>query len=109
MPNRMSAPRNRGQPRRFFVIQFACSTCAQKLSVKNEFAGRHACCPTCKQPMVVPSANETITVAPAGLIDGMPSSVAQAGLDGGVTLDEIVAARNEQKPVRELLAGKGKK
>ena len=36
------------------MIAFACPQCSQKFQVKDEFAGRAAKCPACKQPVVVP-------------------------------------------------------
>jgi hypothetical protein len=38
------------------AIEFACSQCGMKIKVKSEFAGRSSRCPTCKQPLVVPTA-----------------------------------------------------
>ena len=97
-----------GESRRYLVIQFACLNCAQKLTVKDEFAGRNASCPTCKQPLVVPSGEATMAAAPAGPIDGTPNSIAQAGLDY-VALDQTGGLDGDQKPVRDLLAIKAKK
>jgi serine/threonine protein kinase len=88
------------------LIAFSCS-CGQKFQVKDDCAGRKATCPTCKQPLVVPAPDKTQAYIPTGQIDGTPSSIAQAGLEGGVTLDQ--AARPGQKPVQELLARQTKK
>src|SRR4051812_39031901 len=41
-------------------IAFSCLKCAMKFSVPAEFAGRSTKCPTCKEPLVVPSAEQTI-------------------------------------------------
>lgn len=87
------------------MIAFACSHCGMKLKVKTQFAGRSSRCPACKQPLVVP-ADETQPCVATGQIDGTSSSLTQAGVDGGVTLDQ---APTGQKPVRELLAHRTKK
>ena len=44
----------------------------------------------------------TLANVPQGEIDGMPSSIAQAGVEGGVTLNQGTAARSGQKSVQEL-------
>jgi serine/threonine protein kinase len=87
------------------VIAFACSHCAQRFQVKEEFAGRSTRCPTCKQALVVPPPDRTQGQMPDGPIDGTPSSVARAGVDGGVTLAEAGAApRVGPASVPDLLA-----
>ncbi|MBY0527470.1 MAG: protein kinase [Gemmataceae bacterium] len=68
------------------MIAFACSHCGTKLNVKPEFAGRQAKCPSCKQPVTVPLPSATVPFIPPQQIDGGESSLAKAGLDGGVTL-----------------------
>ena len=68
------------------MIPFSCSHCGMKLKVKPEFAGRSSKCPTCKQPLVVPAPDKTQASMPKGQIDGTDSSLAKAGVDGGVTL-----------------------
>jgi len=78
-----------------------------KLKVKPEFAGRSSKCPTCKQPLVVPLPSMTQADIGAGQIDGSDSSLAKAGVDGGVTLD--TAARPGQRSVQELLSHRTKK
>ena len=72
-------------PRASAMISFSWSLCGMKLKVKEQFAGRSSKCPTCKRPLIVPSLDKTL-VAPKDQIDGAPSSVHQAGFDGGVTL-----------------------
>jgi len=91
------------------MISFSCSHCGMKLKVKSEFAGRSSRCPTCKQPLVVPAPDKTQADVAAGQIDGSDSSLAKAGVDGGVTLEQAAVARPGQKPVHELLARRTKK
>lgn len=87
------------------MIAFSCSHCGMKLKVKPEFAGRVSRCPTCKQPLVVPAPSQTQANVAAGQIAGMDSSLAKAGVDGGVTLEQAApSARPGAKSVRELLA-----
>src|SRR5262245_54366619 len=68
------------------MIAFSCAGCGMKFSVKDEFAGRSTRCPTCKQPLTVPSPSLSQTRLPAGAIDGPRSCLAHAGLNVGVTL-----------------------
>ncbi|HZU38869.1 MAG TPA: tetratricopeptide repeat protein, partial [Gemmataceae bacterium] len=71
---------------------------------------------TCKRPLVVPPPDRTQAHVPDGPIDGTPSSVARAGVDGGVTLPEAgpragptslpdLLARHAARGERYLLAG----
>jgi serine/threonine protein kinase/DNA-directed RNA polymerase subunit RPC12/RpoP len=86
-------------------IAFSCAKCGMKFSVKLEFAGRSTKCPTCKEPLVVPNSNLTIAYEPsAGQIAGTPSSLARAGVDGGVTLGGQAASG--QAALQDLLDGK---
>lgn len=89
------------------MIAFACSKCGMKFRVKPEYAGRPTKCPACKQALVVPAFEPTQAFA-AGDIDGTASSVDQAGVEGGVTLDPA-RGKAGQKSVAELLAGRAKK
>jgi serine/threonine protein kinase len=73
-----------------------------KLRVKPEFAGRSSKCPTCKKPLVVPPPDKTLAQIATGQIEGTDSSLAKAGIDGGVTLAS--AARSGSKSVGEILA-----
>ena len=91
------------------MISFSCSRCGMKLKVKPEFAGRSSRCPTCKQSLVVPAPDQTQADVVAGEIDGTESSLAKAGVDGGVTLEPFAAARPGQKPILELLSRRTKK
>jgi len=89
------------------MISFFCLNCGLKLQVKDEFAGRSSRCPTCKQPLVVPPPSRTQADVVAGQIDGTESSLAKAGVDGGVTLQP--AARLGQKSVEDLLSHRTRK
>src|SRR5208283_4084803 len=92
------------------MISFSCSQCGMKIKVKPEFAGRSSKCPTCKKPLVVPLQDKTQPEVAAGQIDGTDSSLAKAGVDGGVTLEQASPdARANQKSVQELLARRTKK
>ncbi|OAI48206.1 hypothetical protein AYO44_07540 [Planctomycetaceae bacterium SCGC AG-212-F19] len=68
------------------MIAFSCARCGMKLTVKPEFAGRSSKCPSCKQPLVVPMPSATLAFVPPHQIDGTESSLAKAGIDGGITL-----------------------
>src|SRR5262249_21219311 len=85
------------------MISFSCLHCGMKLKVKPQFAGRSASCPTCKQPLTVPAPAVTEAAVPTGPIDGTSSSVHQAGVAGGVTLDQG-KPRPGQRPVSDILA-----
>jgi len=87
------------------MISFSCSQCGMKIKVKPEFAGRSSKCPTCKKPLVVPLPDKTQAEVRAGQIDGTDSSLAKAGVDAGVTLEQMAsAARPGSKSIQELLA-----
>ncbi len=87
------------------MINFACSSCGTKLRVQENLAGRRGRCPTCKQPITVPDVAPP-TPVPTGNLTGTPSSLHQAGIDAGVTLDSpSTGARGEPSPVAELLSG----
>src|SRR5205823_1586742 len=69
------------------MICFSCTQCAMKFQVKDEFAGRSTKCPTCKQPIVVPTpVAETKAFVPKDALAGTPSSLDQVDYRGGVTL-----------------------
>jgi serine/threonine protein kinase len=84
------------------MIAFSCAQCGMKLKVKPEFAGRASRCPTCKSSLTVPQPS-AVQQLPEGEIDGTSSSLHQAGVEGGVSLDRPEAAPS-QKPIQELLA-----
>jgi serine/threonine protein kinase len=77
-----------------------------KLKVKEQFAGRSSNCPTCKHPLTVPTPETTNTGVPQEQIEDAPSRIAQAGLEGRMTLGQ--PPRAGQKPVEELIARRGK-
>ncbi len=68
------------------MIAFSCAHCGMKLQVKPEFAGRPSKCPSCKRPLVVPAPAASAASAPPRQLDGTESSLAKAGITGGVTL-----------------------
>jgi serine/threonine protein kinase len=84
------------------MISFFCS-CGQKFKVKPDFAGRKTTCPACKQPLVVPTFDSTRALVPRDQIDGTASSIAQVGIDGGITLEPPSGGKTRQKPMQELL------
>jgi len=91
------------------MISFFCLPCGMKFQVKPEFAGRSSRCPTCKEPLVVPPPDKTEAVVAAGQIEGTDSSLAKAGVDGGVTLEQAAPiARSGQRSVQEVLAQQAK-
>jgi serine/threonine protein kinase len=89
------------------MIQFSCP-CGQKFRIKPEFAGRKTTCPACKQPLVVPTFDSTQAIVPKDQINGTASSIAQVGMDGGVTLEPPSGGKTSQKLVQDLLARRGK-
>jgi serine/threonine protein kinase len=90
------------------MISFRCPSCRQKLNVRDQYAGRQANCPACKQPLNVPPPSQTASPVAAGAI-GTPSSLARAGIEGGVTLEHGPSAlRGSQQPVRDALAQRSK-
>lgn len=92
------------------MISFGCPSCQMKLTVKPEFAGRSSRCPTCKQPLTVPSPVNTEAYVPPQSLDGEESGLAKIGHDGGVTLERDPAGCNptrdpkSQRSVGEALA-----
>jgi len=88
------------------MIHFSCLHCGLKLKVRPELAGRFARCPTCKQPLVVPTPDAAPAQVPRGQIEGTSSSLGRAGVNAGVTL-ELSAHRRGQQSIDELLAAQG--
>lgn len=74
------------------MISFSCASCQMKLTVKPEFAGRSSRCPTCKQPLTVPSVDRTQAYVPPQEIAGEESSLARIGHAGSVTLEHVAAS-----------------
>jgi serine/threonine protein kinase len=91
------------------MISFACTHCGMTLKVKTDFAGRSSRCPTCKKPLVVPAVDKTQGGAGAGRVDGSISTLAKAGIQGGVTLEQAASSSSPgSRSVSELLARRGK-
>ena|SRR5208283_578052 len=91
------------------MISFTCSHCGLKLKVKPEFSGRSSKCPTCKKPLIVPSLDKTLVHVPTDEIDGTDSSLAKAGVEGGVTLEQGRSHRSGQKSVQDMLNRQARK
>ncbi len=88
-------------------IAFSCSKCGMKFSLKAEFAGRSTKCPTCKESLIVPSPDQTQALSlPSGKLAGTASSLAQAGMDGGVTLAGDGPADAGRDTLQHLMDGK---
>jgi serine/threonine protein kinase len=86
------------------MIAFSCDHCGMKFQVKPAFAGRSTACPTCKRPLVVPSADPEESQAPAEPISTI-GNLAQAGIAGGITLPGLAGDRPaDQKPIAAVLA-----
>lgn len=91
------------------MIAFSCTHCGMKLKVKPEFAGRSTKCPTCKQVLVVPSANQSQAYLATDQFDGRSHSLAQAGIQGGILLEQSATEPFPgQKAVQELLTRRTK-
>lgn len=96
------------------MIVFACARCGQKLQIPDDFAGKPVRCSVCKHVMTSPAPVAVAVAATTALpeIAGNPSSLAQAGLNGGVTLGvaapsdtaDSVKASSSQRTLREALA-----
>ncbi|HTU18195.1 MAG TPA: protein kinase [Gemmataceae bacterium] len=96
------------------MIVFPCARCGQKLQIPDSFAGKPVRCSVCKQVMTSPKpvAVAVAAAVPLPEIAGQPSSLAQAGFKGDVTLgqsDSSGTADNEkasssQRSLRQALA-----
>ncbi|HZZ78987.1 MAG TPA: protein kinase, partial [Gemmataceae bacterium] len=87
-------------------IAFACDKCGTKFNVPGASAGHKTTCPACKNALTVPTADATVAYVPAnGKIKGTHSSLAQAGMDGGVTLAGDFATA-EALSMQNLIDGK---
>jgi serine/threonine protein kinase len=82
------------------MIAFACAHCGMKFQVKPEFAGRSTLCPTCKQPLTVPTDTVGARPLPESCLEGPPTSLSQAGIAGEVTLAANVPAADDETRVR---------
>jgi len=60
-----------------------------KFQVKDEFAGRATKCPTCKNPVQVPTPDKTLAFVPADSIEGTASSLDRAGVHPDITLASV--------------------
>jgi serine/threonine protein kinase len=91
------------------MIAFSCPQCGLKLQVQEEFAGRPTSCPTCQQPLTVPSRERTDAVLPKDRIEGPRSALAASGIDAEVTLGREPAPSNSrtQASVSTVLARRG--
>ncbi len=70
------------------MIAFSCPGCGKSFSVKDEFAGREAKCPTCRIAIRVPAA-----VQPAVAIPTPAPSVVGGAASGGVVASPAAAPR----------------
>ncbi len=96
------------------MIVFPCARCGQKLQIPDSFSGKQVRCSVCKNVMTSPAPVAVAVAAKVALpeISGQPSSLAQAGIDGGITLDPITPSDTEaskkisasQRTLREALA-----
>jgi serine/threonine protein kinase len=89
------------------MITFACDHCGKQYTLNPEFAGRSTRCSGCKLPLVVPSPPTPQPESPpvVGRIQGTKSSLAQAGVDAGVTLAGDFATA-EALSLHNLIDGK---
>lgn len=82
------------------MIVFSCARCGQKLQVPDDFASKPVRCSVCKHVMASPSPVAVAGAAAPALpeIAGNPSSLAQAGLNSGVTLSLAAPSDTEDSP-----------
>src|SRR4051812_21132346 len=92
---------------RFAMITFSCTKCGKQFNLKPEFAGRKTTCSGCKAPLTVPTAETTLAYAPIAKELKGTRSVAEAGLDAGVTLAGDFATA-EALSMQNLIDGKAK-
>jgi serine/threonine protein kinase/DNA-directed RNA polymerase subunit RPC12/RpoP len=97
------------------MIVFPCARCGQKLQIPDGFAGKPVRCTVCKHVMTSPAPVAVAAVAGTVAlpqIAGQPSSLAQSGLNGGVTIGLTDSAGTEdsandasaRRSLRETLA-----
>ena len=78
------------------MIAFACPQCGHKLQVQDHFAGRSAKCPSCKQPLTVPAANQ---------FDATVGGQIPTRVVGAISLDQTGLTDGAgRKPLQDLLA-----
>lgn len=88
------------------MIPFTCEHCGTRFKVKDEYAGRTSRCPTCKQSIRVPVANTAAPIA-KGHVAGLGSTLVQAQVPAGVTLDYGGPERAGQASIRDILSQQG--
>ena len=96
------------------MIIFPCTGCGQKLQVPDTFVGKPVRCSVCKHVMTCsPPVAALAPAAPLPQFNGPPSSLAQAGINGGVTIGAGDSSEPSQtnpdkrRSVREILARGG--
>jgi serine/threonine protein kinase len=97
------------------MIVFPCACCGQKLQIPDSISGKPVRCSVCKTVMTSPvPVAVPVAAVKAALpeISGQPSSLAQAGIEGGISLDLVSPSDTEnikkdspsQRTLREALA-----
>lgn len=76
-------------------IKFQCSQCGQSISVDSSGAGLSANCPTCDNPLVVPSLSSLHHRQYGESTEAAPDRAAYAGEDTDFSADEAQALREE--------------
>ncbi|MEM6504075.1 MAG: hypothetical protein AAF711_01265 [Planctomycetota bacterium] len=71
------------------VIKFRCKACDKKITVRAEYAGKKAKCPSCKQPLRVPSPRPKRSATGVPVASGAASSPGQSA--AGISLAELAA------------------
>jgi transcription elongation factor Elf1 len=70
------------------MIKFRCPSCAQKIGVDKKYAGKQANCSKCKQPMLIPSANEETSVG-STVIEVTESNILDSGIESKASDDNL--------------------
>ena len=86
------------------MISFRCSQCGLGLQADDRFAGQRASCPNCKYISVVPGGPAARVWNPPQQMDGPASSLARAGLAGGVILESLAPDATQAATQRRSLA-----
>ena len=97
------------------MIIFPCAGCGQKLQVPDTFVGKPVRCSVCKHVMTCSAPVAALApAAPLPQFNGPPSSLAQAGINGGVTIGTGDSSSepsptnvDKRRSVREILARDG--
>jgi hypothetical protein len=74
------------------MIAFRCTHCGLHMQVQDQYAGQRTHCPSCKYVDAVPFP-ATLTWHVPRQIEGHGSSLARAGIAGGVTLAMSTSAK----------------